>query len=137
MDPLDRLTQALNNHDLDALVDCFTVDYISETPVHPARNFVGRDQVRRNWSQILASVADLSAELIRSTVDPTQVWAEWDWHGSGPGGQPFSMRGVTILEPDASGERFRLARFYMEPLQRDEVGPDAAVRHAVAQPRGA
>ena len=40
-DMVDRLVQATNDHDLEALVDCFAVDYVNETPAHPARGFRG------------------------------------------------------------------------------------------------
>lgn len=53
---VERLVHATNDHDIDALVACFAEDYENETPVHPARSFRGRDQVRRNWEQIFAFV---------------------------------------------------------------------------------
>ena len=42
-----RLHAAVNRHDLDAMVGCFAVDFVNETPAHPARSFRGRDQVRK------------------------------------------------------------------------------------------
>ena len=56
---MDRLCAATNAHDLDGIVGCFAEDYRNETPVHPARGFVGREQVRRNWQQIFAFVPDV------------------------------------------------------------------------------
>ena len=56
---LDALERATNAHDLDALVACFTADYVNETPAHPARGFRGREQVRANWRRIFAGVPDL------------------------------------------------------------------------------
>jgi ketosteroid isomerase-like protein len=53
-----RLQAATNAHDLDALVACFAPDYLSEIPAHPARSFRGSEQVRRNWTQILAGVPE-------------------------------------------------------------------------------
>ncbi|MFF4148171.1 nuclear transport factor 2 family protein [Streptomyces sp. NPDC001698] len=47
---VDRLLAAINTHNLDALADCFAVDYVNETPVHPARGFHSSDQARRNWA---------------------------------------------------------------------------------------
>ena len=61
---VDRLCRAINDHDLDTLVDCFAADYVNETPVHPTRGFVGRAQVRRNWEQILAFVPEDQLERI-------------------------------------------------------------------------
>ena len=61
---VQRLERATTAHDLDRLVDCFALDYVNVTPVHPARGFTGRDQVRSNWQQIFAAVPDLKAELL-------------------------------------------------------------------------
>lgn len=47
-DVVARLLRATNEHDLDGVVACFAPDYSNETPVHPARSFQGREQVRRN-----------------------------------------------------------------------------------------
>jgi ketosteroid isomerase-like protein len=125
-----RLQAATNAHDLEALVDCFTADYLSEIPLHPSRGFRGGEQVRRNWAQILTGVPDLHSELIREAVDGTVVWAEWEWTGTRRDGAPHLMRGTTILGVD--GERIGWARFYMEPVVDDSVGIDAAVAQAVA-----
>src|SRR5947209_11573753 len=37
----DHMIQALNRHDLDAMVACFAPDFRSEQPIHPERNFTG------------------------------------------------------------------------------------------------
>ncbi|WUV53224.1 nuclear transport factor 2 family protein [Amycolatopsis sp. NBC_01480] len=51
----DRLADAINRHDLDALTACFAPVYESTFPAHPSRSFTGRDQVRRNWETLLAT----------------------------------------------------------------------------------
>ena len=56
---LQRLMDAVNGHDLDALAACFTPDFLSETPAHPDRAFQGRDQVRHNWAAIFRAVPDI------------------------------------------------------------------------------
>jgi ketosteroid isomerase-like protein len=66
---VDRLVRATNDRDLEALVACFAEDYENETPVHPARGFSGREQVRRNWEQIFTHVPDLRTEVKRSAID--------------------------------------------------------------------
>ena len=70
---VQRLRQATNDHDLDALAGCFAVDYRNETPAHPERSFVGRDQVRTNWAQIFAAVPDVRAEVLRCAEDGATV----------------------------------------------------------------
>jgi ketosteroid isomerase-like protein len=125
-----RLQAATNAHDLDALVDCFASDYLSEIPLHPSRTFRGSEQVRRNWGQILAGVPDLHSELVREAVDGNVVWSEWEWTGTRRDGAPHLMRGTTIL--GVEGERIAWARFYMEPVLDDGVRIDTAVSQAVA-----
>ena len=131
--PLDvvmRLQAAINAHDLERLVACFADGFVNETPAHPDRGFRGADQVRRNWTQILAGVPDLSSRLVSSTVAGETVWAEWDWSGTRRDGAPHRMRGVTITEVRSG--LITGVRFFMEPMSVDGAGVDAAVRHTVS-----
>ena len=73
---VDRLLQATNAHDLDALVACFADDYENETPVHPGRSFHGSEQVRRNWEQIFTFVPDVEATVLRRASDGDTVWTD-------------------------------------------------------------
>jgi ketosteroid isomerase-like protein len=125
-----RLQEATNAHDLDALVDCFSSEYVSEIPLHPSRDFQGGEQVRRNWGQILAGVPDLHSRLVREAVAGNVVWSEWEWTGTRRDGVPHLMRGTTIV--GVEGTRIAWARFYMEPVLDDGVRIDAAVAQAVA-----
>ncbi len=127
---VEKLREAINDHDLDGLVNLFDSGLISEQPVHPARSFRGNEQVRRNWAQIFAAVSDLRAELVRSAVSGDTVWAEWDWSGTRAEGARHAMRGVTILRIEDG--RICAVRFYMEPVERDGAGIDTAVRHHLA-----
>src|SRR4051812_36261967 len=92
-----RLQQATNDHDLEALVDCFAADYRNETPVHPARSFDGRDQVRTNWQRMFTGVPDITADVLRTVSDGDVVWSEWEMRGTRTDGQPHVMRGVIIF----------------------------------------
>jgi ketosteroid isomerase-like protein len=132
IDPMavvERLQAAINAHDLDALVGCFTPSYVSEAPAHPARDFVGSDQVRRNWGQILAGVPDLRAELVRSTTVGDTVWAEWEWTGTRRDGQPHHMAGVTIQ--GVEGDALAWVRFYMEVVEASEHDNAAAIERSI------
>ena len=126
---IGRIQQATNDHDLESLVACFDEGYVSEMPVHPARDFVGRDQVRRNWTQIFAAVPDIQSRLVRSTVTEETAWAEWEWSGTRRAGATHLMRGVTILGVGDGGAAW--ARFYMEPVDQGGPGVDGAVREAL------
>jgi ketosteroid isomerase-like protein len=79
---LARLVTAVNDHDLEALVGLFATDYVNQTPVHPARSFTGKEQVRRNWDTIFAAVPDLSASVTAQAVVGDAVWTEWEMEGT-------------------------------------------------------
>ena len=128
---LEGLIDAVNRHDLDGLVGQFADDVRSDTPAHPARSFVGSDQVRRNWTQILSSIADLEAQLVATTIShhaggTMTEWAEMAFDGHRPDGAPWRMRGVTVNE--IAGDRIVALRFYLEPVDDSMVSPDVAVR---------
>ena len=129
---VDRLARTTNAHDLDGLVDCFAADYRNETPVHPARGFTGREQVRSNWQQIFAAVPDLLVTVLRSVVADDTVWSEWEMTGTRRDGTVHLMRGVILFGVTAG--RASWARFYLEPVQH---GGDTIDSVVVAQLRGA
>lgn len=122
---VERLRQAVDAHDLDAVVDCFTPDYRNETPAHPGRGFAGSDQVRTNWQRIFAGVRDISAEVLRTAIDGDAVWSEWEMRGTRPDGEPHLMRGVIVF--GVADRRAAWARFYLEPVDTGEGGVDAAI----------
>jgi ketosteroid isomerase-like protein len=118
LEMVQRLAQATTAHDLERLVDCFAVDYVNVTPVHPARGFTGRDQVRVNWRQIFAAVPDLKAELLDSATVGNTVWSEWQMSGTRRDGASHLMRGVIVF--GVSQGRADWARFYLELVQHDD-----------------
>ena len=111
---LRRQEQALNAHDLDALADCFHEDLVSENFVHPSQTFTGREQVKRNWGQMIANVPDLRAELIGTAVDGDTVWGEWRIYGTRRDGALLDLRGVVISKVEDG--RVRASRRYLAPL---------------------
>jgi ketosteroid isomerase-like protein len=121
---LERLREAVNRHDLGALVACFAPDYRSEQPVHPERAFVGREQVHENWSAIFEDVPGLRAELIRATSDDQVVWAEWLWSGARLDGEQLKLQGVTIM--GVADGHIVWGRLYMEPVSVDGRGVGVA-----------
>ncbi|WP_086666729.1 nuclear transport factor 2 family protein [Lentzea kentuckyensis] len=130
---IERLQRAANARDLDALVDCFTPGYVNETPAHPERGFRGRDQVRRNWERIFATVGDLEVEVLRHVTDGDTVWSEWEHRGTRPDGSPHLMRGVVIF--GVEDDRAAWGRFYLEPVEHGGPGVDAALaRHVGGAP---
>jgi ketosteroid isomerase-like protein len=128
---LRRLERATNDHDLEALVDCFSPDYRNETPAHPARGFRGREQVRSNWQQIFAGVPDLQAHVLGHSLDGATVWSEWEMSGTRRDGATHLMRGVIIFEVD--DDRATAARFYLEPVDPSSTDVNVAVQATVGQ----
>jgi ketosteroid isomerase-like protein len=124
-----RLVEAVNAHDLEAMVGCFAEDYVNVTPAHPQRGFGGRQQVRRNWAQLFAGVPDLSAELPGMAVDGDRVWTEWDISGTRRDGAAFAMRGVVIF--GVTGDVIASARFYLEPVEETSGDVDAHTARVV------
>ncbi len=127
---IERMTRAVNRHDLDALAACFAPDYRSEFPAHPDRAFRGHEQMRKNWSQIFGVVPDIEALLLRHASDGDTVWAEWEWRGTRADGTRHVMRGVTIQAVEE--DQISWVRLYMEPVEEAGAGTDAAVRQFLA-----
>lgn len=123
---LERLHDAMNRHDLDAYLACFDAEYRSEQPVHPDRQFGGREQVEKNWSGIFANMPDFYAELLRSAENGDESWAEWRWTGTRADGQPMDLRGVTIF--GVRDGRLVWGRLYMEYVDQSGTGIDSAMR---------
>jgi ketosteroid isomerase-like protein len=122
---IERLIQAMNAHDLDAMLSTFDPDYRSEQPVHPARAFQSVEQVRKNWSAIFSSTPDFRADLLATVAEGDTVWSEWEWSGTRTDGWRLHIRGVTIF--GVRGGRIASGRLYMEPVEQDGAGIDAAV----------
>jgi ketosteroid isomerase-like protein len=115
-DVLRRLVEATNRHDLESLLPCFAEDYQAEYPAHPARDFQGREQVRRIHDQLFASFPDLTVEPLRSAVDDDVLWTELEWRGTGRDGSRFLMRGPFIF--GVRDGAFAWLRCYLEPVAR-------------------
>jgi ketosteroid isomerase-like protein len=120
------LAEAMNAHDIDAFVSLFAPDYDSKQPVHPDRAFVGRDQVRANWTAVFAGVPDFRAELLGTAAEGDTVWSEWHWRGTHQDGSRLDMAGVIVC--GVQGGKLAWARLYVEPVEAGGEGIDAAVR---------
>jgi ketosteroid isomerase-like protein len=130
---IERLRQAVDDHDLDRVVAAFAPDYRNETPAHPGRGFVGRDQVRTNWQRIFSGLPDVAASVLRVTVAGDVAWTEWELRGHRPDGVPEVLRGVIIF--GVVGDQLAWGRFYLEPVDAGDGGVDAAVGRIVGEPQ--
>ncbi|WP_372350870.1 nuclear transport factor 2 family protein [Streptomyces sp. KL116D] len=113
-DILRRMELAMNAHDVDAFVDCFTEDFVSELPLHPERNFVGREGVRKNWSGLFAYVPDLVGTVLQSVADGDKIWSEWEIRGNTQDGKLYLARGAAIH--GVRDGRLAWVRFYLDTV---------------------
>jgi hypothetical protein len=111
----ERMIQAANRHDLDAMVACFAADFRSEQPFHPERDFSGQEGVRKNWSFFFTTIPDIQVEILNEVVEGETVWAELHYHGTQADGKKFTVRGVTLQGIQA--DLMTWARLYIEPVQ--------------------
>ncbi len=112
---LERMIQALNRHDLDAMVACFAPYYRSEQPFHPELNFTGPAGVRKNWSFFFKTIPDIQVEILGEVEEGDTVWAELHYHGTQTDGKKYTMRGVILSGIQA--DQISWARLYIEPIQ--------------------
>jgi hypothetical protein len=117
----ERLRTAMNQRDLEAMLECFDEQYRSEQPLHPNRGFDGKEQVRKNWSAILESFPDFEAKLLGHAASDGTVWCEWRWRATG-----LDVAGVTLF--GVREARIVWGRLYMEPVEEGGEGIDEAVR---------
>jgi ketosteroid isomerase-like protein len=130
---VERLRDAINAHDIDAMVACFDPEVRSEQPAHPGRGFRGSQDVRKNWTVIFAGVPDISAEILRTAISDETAWVDWRWSGKRRDGEPFNMRGVTVQEIEDG--RIRAVSLYMEPVDIESAGNASAIRAATGAGR--
>jgi ketosteroid isomerase-like protein len=131
MSVVERLDAAFNARDIDAMVALFAPDYDSVQPAHPDRAFVGREQVRENWSAVFEGVPDFSSELVRRCGDGDTVWSEWRWRGTQAEGGRLDMAGVIVM--GIRDDLIAWARLYVEPVEQAGAGIDAAVQRMTGE----
>ena len=124
---IERLRNAMNQHELKEFLACIDPAYRSDQPVHPNRGFDGRDQVEKNWTAIFEAMADFHAELLGTATDGNALWAEWHWTGTRAGDSPLDVRGVTIFA--CENGLIVSGRLYMQQVERDGERIDETVQH--------
>jgi ketosteroid isomerase-like protein len=128
---VERLVEATNSHQVEAVVACFAPDYRLESPLHPARSFSGQEQVRRNWTQIFAGVPNLAARVLAQAVDGQTIWTEWEMSGTRRDGQPHLMRGVFVF--GVFDGLIRTGRMFLELVDESGTNMDAAVQRQLGR----
>ena len=123
---LERINHAMNSHNPGNVAAVFAEDYQSSQPIHPNREFGGRQQVLANWTAVFEGVPDFRAELVASCVNGDTEWGEWEWRGTHTDGSTFWLRGVTIFV--VRYELIAQARLYLEPVDLGGGDIDTAVQ---------
>ena len=111
----ERMIQAANRHDLEAMVSCFAPDFRSEQPLHPERDFIGQAGVRKNWSFFFTTIPDIQLVILNKVEAGDTIWAELYYHGMQTDGKKFTIKGVTIQ--GIQDDQICWARLYIEPVQ--------------------
>ncbi|MEU8615450.1 nuclear transport factor 2 family protein [Actinoplanes sp. NPDC048791] len=88
---VERLIDAINAHDLDALTATFADDFTSTWPAHPARSFSSPQQVRRNWATVFTQFPEIRVSVTGSAGSADEFWGEF--HYARP--CAADLRGVT------------------------------------------
>ncbi len=126
-----RLFDRTNAHDLEGLVACFGPDYALTNPVHPGRDFVGPDQVRRNWTGLFAGIPDLLASPHGVVADGERVWVEMSMTGTRRDGTPVHLAGVQVFTVRQG--LIRGCCFYLEPVEGAGLDADGAVQQTAGR----
>ena len=127
---IERMREAIDAHDLEAMAACFAPDYDSKQPLHPDRAFTGREQMRKNWTQIFGAVPDITATIVRQAQNGDTIWVEWEWRGTHRDGSPHLTRGVTIQGIEDG--QVAWVRLYMERVAEGSGVDEAIQRHVRA-----
>jgi ketosteroid isomerase-like protein len=114
---LERMRAALDAHDLDTFLGFFREDYIGERPRHPGAKISSREDVRANWSEVIADVPDLRVEVPAAVQDGDRIWSEWRAYGTSLSGSALELRGVIIF--GVQDGQVAWSRMYMEPVEQE------------------
>jgi ketosteroid isomerase-like protein len=119
---LERMRAALDAHDLDTFVGFFREDYVGERPRHPGAAVSSREDVRRNWAEVISDVPDLRIEIPAAVQDGNTIWSEWRAYGTARSGAMLELRGVIIF--GVQDDRVAWSRMYVEPVEQEGLTLD-------------
>jgi ketosteroid isomerase-like protein len=113
---LEQMRAALDAHDLDAFVEFFRDDYVGERPRHPGARISSRDDVRSNWTEVIADMPDLRVDVPAAVEDGNKIWSEWRAYGTSRSGAMLELRGVIIFGIEDGLVAW--SRMYFEPVEQ-------------------
>ena len=98
---LERIADAFNRHDLDAIMAFFTEDAVLETPKGPdpwGRRFAGTEQVREGLAARFAGIPDVHYGDDSHWVSGDRGVSEWTLTGTTTAGIRMNLRGCDLWE---------------------------------------
>ena len=98
---LERLLDAFNAHDLDAVMSFFVDDCVMEMPRGPdpwGRRSEGRDRVREGLADRFAGIPDVHYGEHRHWVSGSRGCSEWLLTGTTTEGRKIGVRGCDLFE---------------------------------------
>jgi ketosteroid isomerase-like protein len=98
---LERLLDAFNAHDIDAVMSFFAEDCVMDMPRGPGpsgRRLVGRQQVREGIESRFAGIPDVTYGDDRHWVCGDRGVSEWTLRGTQVTGEKIEVRGCDLFE---------------------------------------
>jgi ketosteroid isomerase-like protein len=110
LDALQRVLEAFNRHDLDAIMSHFADDCVLETPRGPdpwGRRFVGKDEVRQGLAARFEGIPDVHYGDDDHFACGNRGVSEWTISGTTVEGERIEVRGCDLwtFGPDGSVTR--------------------------------
>ena len=99
LDVLERMLDAFNRHDLDAIMSLFADDCVFESPRGPepwGRRFVGREEVREGLGARFEGIPDVHYGDASSFVAEDRGASEWTLTGTTVDGERLEVRGCDL-----------------------------------------
>jgi ketosteroid isomerase-like protein len=101
VETLERLLDAFNAHDLDAVMSFFVDDCVLAMPRGPdpcGRSLEGRDRVREGLASRFAGIPDVHYGEDRHWVSGSRGCSEWLLTGTTTDGKAVRVRGCDLFE---------------------------------------
>ena len=99
LDALDKVFDAFNRHDLEAIISHFADDCVFESPRGPDRwgtRFVGKDEVRRGLAARFEGIPDVHYDEGDHFACGDRGVSEWTIRGTTVGGERIDVRGCDL-----------------------------------------
>ena len=98
---LERVLDAFNRHDVDAIMEFFADDCVFETPRGPdpwGRRLVGKDEVRKGFEARFAGIPDIRYEDDDHWVAGSSGASRWTIRGTDTAGNRVEVQGCDLFE---------------------------------------